>query len=79
LNSPDIFEKYRNVKFHENPSNGTRVVPCGQKAGQGHNKKLKVAFRNFSNAPKTEGSGGGGCGGGGGGGGGGSSSSSSSK
>jgi len=24
-----IFEKYSNVKFHENPSSGSRVVPCG--------------------------------------------------
>jgi len=25
-----IFEKYSNIKFHENPSSGSRVVPCGQ-------------------------------------------------
>ena len=25
-----IFEKYSNIKFHENPSNGRRAVPCGQ-------------------------------------------------
>jgi len=24
-----IFEKYSNIKFHENPSSGIRVVPCG--------------------------------------------------
>jgi hypothetical protein len=24
------FEKYSNIKFHENPSSGSRVVPCGQ-------------------------------------------------
>jgi hypothetical protein len=24
-----ILEKYSVVKFHENPSNGSRVVPCG--------------------------------------------------
>ena len=28
--SRHIFEKYSNTKFHENPSSGTRVVPCGQ-------------------------------------------------
>jgi len=25
-----IFEKFSNIKFHENPSSGSRVVPCGQ-------------------------------------------------
>jgi len=25
-----IFEKYSNIKFHENPSSESRVVPCGQ-------------------------------------------------
>jgi len=30
LCSTQIFEKHRNVKFHENPSSGSRVVPCGQ-------------------------------------------------
>jgi len=24
-----IFEKYSNMKFHENPSSGNRVVLCG--------------------------------------------------
>jgi hypothetical protein len=24
------FEKYSNTKFHENPSSGSRVAPCGQ-------------------------------------------------
>jgi len=28
--SGQIFEKYLNIKFHENPSRGSRVVPCGQ-------------------------------------------------
>jgi len=27
--SRQIFEKYANIKFHENPSSG-RVVPCGR-------------------------------------------------
>jgi len=26
--SPQIFEKSSNIKFHENPSRGSRVVPC---------------------------------------------------
>jgi len=29
--SRQIFEKYSNVKFHENPSSGSRAVPCGQR------------------------------------------------
>ena len=28
--SRQIVEKYKNVKFHENSSNGSRVFPCGQ-------------------------------------------------
>jgi len=28
--SRDIFEKHWNIKFHENPSSGSRVVPCGR-------------------------------------------------
>ena len=31
--SPQIFEKYSNIKFHENPSSGSRVVPCGRADG----------------------------------------------
>jgi hypothetical protein len=26
-----ICEKYHNIKFHENPSSGNRVVPCGRR------------------------------------------------
>jgi len=29
--SRQIFEKSSNIKFHENPSSGSRVVPCGRK------------------------------------------------
>jgi len=28
--SRQIFEKFSNIKFYENPTNGSRVVPCGQ-------------------------------------------------
>jgi hypothetical protein len=28
--SRQIFEKYANIKFHENPSSWSRVVPCGE-------------------------------------------------
>jgi len=29
-----IFEKYPNIKFHENSSGGSRVVPCGPSDGE---------------------------------------------
>jgi hypothetical protein len=44
-----IFEKYLNIKFHENPSSGSRLVPCGRTNGLPD--KLRVAFRNFAEAP----------------------------
>jgi hypothetical protein len=28
--SQQIIDKYSNIKFHENPSSGSRAVPCGQ-------------------------------------------------
>jgi hypothetical protein len=28
------FEKHLDIKFHKNPSSGSRVVPCGQKEGR---------------------------------------------
>jgi hypothetical protein len=28
--SRQIFDKYPIIKFHENPSSGSRVVPCGR-------------------------------------------------
>jgi len=42
---------HSNVKFHENPSSESRVVPCGWT----DMTKLIVAFCNFANAPKTDG------------------------
>jgi hypothetical protein len=41
------FEKYRNTTFHENPSNGSRVIP----GGRTDMTQLIVAFRNFADAP----------------------------
>jgi len=40
------FEGYSNIKFHENPSSWSRVVPCGQT----DMVKLVVTFCNFSKA-----------------------------
>jgi hypothetical protein len=34
LISQQIFEKYSNMKFHENPSSGSCVVACRKKDGQ---------------------------------------------
>ena len=46
------FEKYSNIKFHENPSSGSRLVPWGrterQTERQTDRTKLLVAFRNFA-------------------------------
>ena len=49
--SPQSFEKYSNIKLYENPSGGSRVVPCGQTDRRTDMTKLAVAFRNFTNAP----------------------------
>ena len=44
-----MLEKISNIKFHQNPTIGSRVVSCGQK----DMTKLIVAFRNFANAPEN--------------------------
>ena len=44
-----IFEKSSNtIKSHENPSSGSRVVPCGRTDRQVHVINITVACRNFS-------------------------------
>jgi hypothetical protein len=41
------------MKFHKNPSSGSRVVPCGRTDGQADDvTKVAAAFCNFANAPK---------------------------
>ena len=46
-----IFEKkISNIMFHQNPSRGSRVVPCGRRDG---NDEANSRFRNFANAPKN--------------------------
>jgi len=51
--SRQILEKYLNIKFHKNPSSGTRVIPSVRTDRRTDTKKLIVAFRNFANAPKN--------------------------
>jgi hypothetical protein len=50
--SRQIFEKYSNVKFHENQSSGSRAVSCGRTDRQTDRQtdmtKLIVAFRNLA-------------------------------
>ena len=41
-----IFEKYSNIKFYENPSSGSRVVPCGRT--DGHTDRYDEANSSFS-------------------------------
>jgi hypothetical protein len=51
--SRQIFEKNSNIKFHQNPSSGSRVVRCGRTDGETDMTKLLAAFRNFANAHKS--------------------------
>ena len=46
-------EEYPNIKFHENPFSGRRVVPRGRTDEQTNITKLIVAFLNLANAPKN--------------------------
>ena len=52
--SQQIFEKYLNIKFHENPSSGSRVVPCGRTDRQTDMMQLIVPFRYLANGPKND-------------------------
>jgi hypothetical protein len=51
--SGHIFEKYSNIKFHDNQSSGNRVVLWRWTDWQTDMTKPIVAFRNFANAPKN--------------------------
>jgi len=48
-----IFQKYSNIKFHENPSNGSRVVPYRCMDGHTGMTKLTVIICNCASVPKT--------------------------
>jgi hypothetical protein len=55
--SRQIFENYSIIKFRENPSIGSQVVPCGQTVERTDRRtcvtNLTVTFRNFANAPEN--------------------------
>jgi hypothetical protein len=53
LNVLDRFSKNtHSIKFHENPSRGSRVVPCRRMDVQADMTKLTAAVSNFANAFK---------------------------
>jgi hypothetical protein len=45
-----FFLNSSNIKFYENPSSESPVVPCGRTDGQTDMTQLIVAFRNFAKA-----------------------------
>jgi len=48
-----ILQKYSDIKCHENPSCGSRIVPCGRTDGWTDIMWLIVAFSNFGKTPKN--------------------------
>jgi len=53
-----IFKKYSNIKFNENPFSASRAVPCREtdwQKGRQDLMKLTVAFCKFANTPKNDG------------------------
>jgi len=48
-------KNYSNIKFYENPSDGSRAVPCEWTDGQTDITKLilLVALRHYAKAPKS--------------------------
>jgi len=53
FNFLEFFEKYLNIKFHENLLRGSEFFPCGRTDRQTNMTMLIVAFRSFPNAPKN--------------------------
>ena len=47
--SRQISKKYANIKFHENPVIGARIIPCGRS----DMTKLIVTLRNFTKEPNN--------------------------
>ena len=56
--SGQIFENYWNTKFYENPSSGSRIVPCGWTDGKTairtDTTKLIVPSHIFANVPNND-------------------------
>jgi len=50
-----IFQKYPNMKFDENPSCGSRADKCSWTDGKTDTTELIVAFGNFANSPNNVG------------------------
>jgi hypothetical protein len=53
-----IFEKWSDIKFHENPSSESRVVKHIRRGGEtegqiGRHKETNVAFLSFANATEN--------------------------
>ena len=48
--SRQILEKFRNTKFHENPSSWSRVVPCGR-TDRKDEVNIRAFFCNIAKAP----------------------------
>ena len=51
--SRHILELCSNIKFHQNPSSGSRVVSCKRMDRQTDMMKLTVTFRDFAKGPKN--------------------------
>ena len=49
-----VLEKCSNVKFHEYPSSGSQVVPCGRTDRQTDMMTLIVAFPNSASESKNK-------------------------
>ena len=49
--SQQIFEISSNIKFHENPSSGSRVVPCRRTDAQDRHDEVDSPFFHVVNAP----------------------------
>jgi len=48
-----IFQKYSNIKFNENPFSGSRVLHADGRTDRRDVTVLRVAFSNFAYVPKN--------------------------